>query len=289
MSIDNKVTVAHLSDLHIGGKNDIRQIARLDRMLAEFVRRGYDHVVMTGDLIDTAVPADWAIIRDALVRHGLFEWNRTTVIPGNHDLIDLEEEMRFYHALNPAENARLRRVRDRLARFSEIFRPLIADNDANAGLPFIKVMRFGDISIAFVAVSSVLPWSGADNPLGARGSVSRETLRALLDQQVVQALDGSFVMGMCHHAYRVYGTDALVDQAFDWTMEFKNRDEFLKVMKSLGVGIVLHGHFHRFQVYRADDVTFINGGSFKYASERYGEVVVNEDGSWSHRFVNLNR
>ncbi len=290
MSIDNKVTLAHLSDLHISGKNDLRQIARLDRLLAEFVRRGYDHLVMTGDLIDTAIPSDWQIIRDALVRHDLFNWNRTTVIPGNHDLIDLEEEMRFYHALNPADKSRQRRVRDRLKQFSEIFRPLITDDgNSEATLPFIKVMRFGELSISFVAVSTVLPWSGSDNPLGARGSVSRETLRALSDQRVARALNGSFVMGLCHHAYRVYGTDALVDQAFDWTMEFKNKDEFLNVMKNLRASLVLHGHFHRFQVYRVDDVTFINGGSFRFSPERFGEVVIKGDGSWSHRFVNLDR
>jgi UDP-2,3-diacylglucosamine pyrophosphatase LpxH len=290
VSNDKKVTVAHLSDLHITGKNDRRQLAKLDRLLDEFVRREYDHLVMTGDLIDTAIPEDWSIIRDALVKHGLFEWNRTTVIPGNHDLINLEEEMRFYHALNPDENARKRRVNERLQLFSNIFRPLITDDgEAGAGLPFVKVMHFGELALAFVAVSSVLPWNGSDNPLGARGSVSRETLRALMDSRVAQALDGAFVIGLCHHAYKVYGTDALVDQAFDWTMEFKNKDEFLSVMKNLRASLVLHGHFHRFQVYRIEEVTFINGGSFRYTPERYGEVVISADGSWAHRFVNFDR
>ena len=288
MSIDKKVTVAHLSDLHFTGKKDLRQIARLDRMLEEIVRRGYDHLVLTGDLIDTAAPDHWLIVKDALLRHGLFELGRTTVVPGNHDLINLEEEMRFYNALNPIESDRERRMRERLQRFCTIFRPLITGNgDADAGLPFVKVLRFGDVSIAFVAVNSVLPWSGSDNPLGARGYVSRETLRALLDKPVVQAIADCFVIGLCHHAYRVYGTDALVDQAFDWTMEFKNREDFLRVMKLLKAKMVMHGHFHRFQVYRSDDVTFINGGSFRYSPDRYGEVTISGDGSWSHRFVLL--
>jgi predicted phosphodiesterase len=110
-----------------------------------------------------------------------------------------------------------------------------------------------------------------------------------MDSRVAQALDGAFVIGLCHHAYKVYGTDALVDQAFDWTMEFKNKDEFLSVMKNLRASLVLHGHFHRFQVYRIEEVTFINGGSFRYTPERYGEVVISADGSWAHRFVNFDR
>jgi len=38
---------------------------------------------------------------------------------------------------------------------------------------------------------------------------------------VREALAGSFVIGLCHHALKVYGTDRLLDQAFDWTMELK--------------------------------------------------------------------
>ncbi|RXK89088.1 metallophosphoesterase [Chlorobaculum sp. 24CR] len=288
MSFDKKVTIAHLSDLHFASKNDRYLIARLDVMFAEFVRRRYDHLVMTGDLIDTASPVLWTIIRDALVRHGLFDWTKTTVIPGNHDLIDLEEEMRFYNALNPDDRSRQRRLDHRLRQFNAVFRPLISgDGGEAAGVPFVKVMRFGQIALSFVAVNTVDPWSGADNPLGARGSVSHETLKALREPNVRQALDESFVIGLCHHAYKVYGTGMLVDQAFDWTMEFKNRDEYLGAMKGLGAKLVLHGHFHRFQVYQVGGMDFINGGSFRYSPERYGELTIGANGRWSHRFVNL--
>lgn len=288
VSSDKKVTIAHLSDLHLTGNNERYQLEKLDRMLGEFVRRGYDHLVITGDLIDTAVPAHWEIVRDALERHGLFDWHRTTVIPGNHDLIDIEEEMRFYNALRPDDNNRKRRMTRRLQQFSALFAPIVTgDGQGDSALPFVKVMHFGEVSVSMVAVNSTLPWSGSDNPLGARGSISRETLHALMDSSVIRAIDGSFVIGLCHHAYKVYGTGALVDQAFDWTMEFKNRDEYLKVMKKLRAALVLHGHFHRFQLYSVDDLTFINGGSFRYFPERYGELTISTDRQWSHRFVNI--
>ncbi|MBN1928916.1 MAG: metallophosphoesterase [Chlorobiaceae bacterium] len=288
MSFDKKVTVAHLSDLHIAGRSDRHQLSRLEFMFEEFIRRGYDHLVMTGDLIDTASPDDWLILKEALVRQGLFDWNRATLIPGNHDLIDLEEEMRFYNALNPDDGFRRRRVEERLREFGDIFRPLISGNGGTgAGLPFLKVMRFGALSLSLVAVNTIDPWSGSDNPLGARGSVSRQTLQALAAPEVAEAISGSFVVGLCHHAYKVYGTGGLVDQAFDWTMEFRNREDYLRAMQKLGASLVLHGHFHRFQVYRADAVTFINGGSFRYFPRRYGELTIGMDGQWSHRFVNV--
>jgi 3',5'-cyclic-AMP phosphodiesterase len=284
---DKKVTLAHLSDLHLAGKNDRRQLERLDFLLDEIVRKGYDHLVMTGDLITTANPDDWLVLREVLERHGLFDLTRTTVVPGNHDLVNLEEEMRFYNALNPMDSGRIRRVEERLRRFCEIFRPLITDDGAaGAGYPLVKVLRFGEISISFVAFNTVLPWSGSDNPLGARGFVSPEGLEALTGKAVLDVLSGTFVIGLCHHAYRVYGTDALIDQAFDWTMEFKNREDFFKVMKKLRARLVMHGHFHRFQVYSVDTMTFINGGSFRYSPERYGEVVIDGEGDWTHRFLN---
>lgn len=288
MFFDKKVTIAHLSDLHIAGIRDRYQIARLDRMLEEFVRREYDHLVMTGDLTDKTSPDEWVIIREALERHGLFDWSKTTLVPGNHDLIDLEEEMRIYNVLNPSKSDRLRRVETRLREFAAMFHPLISgDSQAEAGLPFVKVMRFGELSISLVAVNTVAPWSGLDNPVGARGVVSQEALQALSEPQVIQALDGSFVIGLCHHAYRVYGVDDLIDQAFDWTMEFRNRDDYLRAMKNLGAKLVLHGHSHRFQVYQSGGLTFINGGSFRYFPKRYGELVIGGDGEWSHRFVNV--
>ncbi len=286
--IDKKVRIAHLSDLHLTGRNDLRQIERLDRVLAEIARKGYDHLVMTGDLIDSANPDDWLVVRDALVRNGLFELSKATVLPGNHDLINLEEELRFYHALNPDDSGRRQRVAQRLERFCEVFRPLIVDDgEPGACFPLVKVLHFGGIGIAMVASCSVLPWSGSDNPLGARGYVPPPVLQALGSREVADALSDCFVIGLCHHAYRVYGTDALLDQAFDWTMEFKNRDEFLRTMQSLRARVVMHGHFHRFQMYHADGLTFVNGGSFRYVPDRYGELVIDEKGHWSHRFLRL--
>ncbi len=245
-------------------------------------------MVITGDLIDTANPEDWVSVREALERHGLFDVGRTTVIPGNHDLICLEEELRFYHAFNPDAGGRRHRVQERLQAFCSVFQPLISEDETTvSGFPLVKVLSFGQARISFVAVSTVLPWSGSDNPLGARGYVAESMLQALLAPPVHEAVSGSFVIGLCHHAYRVYGTDALVDQAFDWTMQFKNREAYLQAMKTLGARLIMHGHFHRFQTYEVDGVACINGGSFRYGPERYGELTVGPDGLWEHRFLSL--
>ncbi|NTV07525.1 MAG: metallophosphoesterase [Chlorobium limicola] len=286
--IHNTVTVAHISDLHLAGRHDRRSLASLDRMLRHFNERKIDHLVITGDLFDTYMPAEWPVMREKLREHDFCSWERTTLIPGNHDLITIEEEMRIYNALNPFPGSRKRALQERLSGFCALFGDLMGgDGEIKKGFPYVKVMRFPRVSLAFVGVNSVWPWHRSDNPLGARGFIDPAEFRALSQPSVAEALRGSFVIGLCHHALRVYGTSSPIDQAFDWTMELINRDEYLAVMQELRTNVIVHGHFHRFQTYAMGGVQIVNGGSFRYGPDRYSEMVIGEQGSFAQRFVTL--
>ena len=70
-------------------------------------------------------------------------------------------------------------------------------------------------------------------------------------------------------------------------MELKDREEFLAVMKHIQARLVLHGHFHRFQNYTVDGISFINGGSFRYAPQRYSELIIDETGGFQQKFIIL--
>ena len=280
--------IAHISDLHISGKQDRRQLDHLDRLFDHFNTIGYDHLVISGDLSDSANKVDWEIIRQKLEDHGLYHWEKTTVIPGNHDLIQLEEELRFYNALNPLPQVRKKAFDRRVLEFCIFFQELITGEEGgDKAFPFLKIINFSSVKIALAALNSVYPWYPADNPLGARGYISPSQLKALSDDSVMKSLKDCIVIGLCHHAYKVYGTDSPIDQAFDWTMELKNRDEFLSVMKVIHAKLVLHGHFHRFQNYEVNGITFINGGSFRYNPHCYSELVIDGEGGRTQRFVTL--
>ena len=286
--ITESVKIAHISDLHISGKQDRRQLSDLDRLLAHINSSGFDHLVISGDLSNTANPADWRIVREKLESHGLYHWEKTTVIAGNHDLINLEEEMRFYNALNPLPVLRKKAFERKMAMFCTYFEELITgEENGDNSYPFVKIINYPAVKIAFVAINSVYPWYPADNPLGARGVISPGQLRALNRENVLATLRECFVIGLCHHAYRVYGTDSLIDQAFDWTMELKNREELLALMKNMHAKLVLHGHFHRFQSYTVSGITFINGGSFRYMPQRYSELLIDGPESCNQKFAML--
>jgi hypothetical protein len=286
--ITESVKIAHISDLHISGMQDRRHLDALDRMFDHFNTAGYEHLVISGDLSNSANPGDWKVIREKLESHGLYHWDKTTVIPGNHDLIHLEEEMRFYNALNPLPRLRKKAFDRRVVAFCAFFQELITGEEGgDKAFPFLKIINYSSVRIALAALNSVYPWYPADNPLGARGYISTGQLRALNVESVLTSLADCFVIGLCHHAYKVYGTDSPIDQAFDWTMELKNREEFLGAMKTIHAKLVLHGHFHRFQSYEVQGITFINGGSFRYNPLCYSEMVIDGKGSCTQKFITL--
>lgn len=286
--ITEPIKIAHISDLHILGKQDRRQLDDLDRLFAHFNISGFDHLVISGDLSNSSNPEEWRIVKEKLESHGLYHWDKTTVIAGNHDLINLEEEMRFYNALNPLPLLRKKAFERKMAAFCTFFQELISGEEhGERAFPFVKIINYPSVRIAFVALNSVYPWYPADNPLGARGVISAGQLRALGAESTLASLKECFVIGLCHHAYRVYGTDSLIDQAFDWTMELKNREEFLALMQTMQAKLVLHGHFHRFQSYVVNGITFINGGSFRYTPQRYSELLIAGKGEFSQKFINF--
>ncbi len=288
--IKDAVKIAHISDLHISGVQDRRQIDSLDRLFDHFNTTGYAHLVISGDLSNSANPGDWKIIRQKLESHGLYHWDKTTVIPGNHDLIHLEEEMRFYNALNPLPRVRKKAFDRRVLEFCIFFQELITGEEGgDKGVPFIKIINYSSVRIALAVLNSVYPWYPRDNPLGARGYISPGQLRALGSESVLKSLKDCVVIGICHHAYKVYGTDSPIDQAFDWTMELKNRDEFLESMKIIHAKLVLHGHFHRFQNYEVNGITFINGGSFRYHPLCFSELVIDGNENFTQQFITLNQ
>lgn len=284
---ESSIKLAHFSDLHLSGKRDGRGLGRLESLLSAIVDAGCSHIVITGDLFNSTDPDDWQVVKDVLRKKGLYSWDKATVIPGNHDLINLEEEMRIYNALNPDSRGRKKRLRKKMNEFCSVFRELITGDETVTGFPYIKVLQYGDVTISLVTVNTVFPWDSIDNPLGAKGYASRSGLEALFDPSVESVVRNSFVVGVFHHAYRIYGTDVLLDQAFDWTMELKNREELLQTMLHLKARVLLHGHFHRFQTYTAGGIKVVNGGSFSYSPRRYSEIVVNSDRSFEQRFVDI--
>jgi 3',5'-cyclic AMP phosphodiesterase CpdA len=75
--------VAHLSDLHLRGADDV---AALERQLGHIAARAPIHLAITGDLMDRWDPALLRRALEALDAHGFRDPQKLTVFHGNHDL-----------------------------------------------------------------------------------------------------------------------------------------------------------------------------------------------------------
>ncbi|NTW49337.1 MAG: hypothetical protein HGB19_06355 [Chlorobiales bacterium] len=276
--------LAHITDLHINSADNPERLEQLEFLVKNIFDDGYDHLIVTGDLVDVANEDDMRLIRQLFERLGVFDWQKLTVIPGNHDIFgkyELNAERVFVNAMNAAGNKSIEKLRV----FSEIFRDVMTPNDqAHYYFPFIKVIDGPGGGIAIIAFNSVLELSLTENPIGSRGYIRREELNAVENPLVMDFLKDKFVITISHHGYRVFEPENPAEQAFVWSMELINNQEYLQTMKRINTRIALHGHFHRADSYHVDGIHIVNGGAFKRARRTFNSIFINDDGSYEQQF-----
>jgi 3',5'-cyclic AMP phosphodiesterase CpdA len=221
-------TLAHLSDPHLpplprprlselAGKRVLGYLnwARsrhkfhkrdvLDTLVSDMQAQVPDHIAITGDLVNLALEAEFALSRAWLESVGAPD--RVTVIPGNHDAY----------------------VRATQHRFAQTWASYLAGDEASdRGGLLPAVRRRGPL--ALISVSSAVPTP----PLMATGWLGSSQLDAL--ERILAGLSSepAFRVLLIHHPLR---SDARNKRLTDSA-------ELLALLKRLGVELVLHGHDH---------------------------------------------
>ena len=229
--------LAHLSDLHLASPLALaagdmfnkrlvgylswqlrrRRIHRSDvlRVLtSDLLAARPDHIVVTGDIVNISLAAEFRAAADWLATLG--PAHRVTVIPGNHDAYVRVTWQRSWAAWRrymtsddgPAEGD--------------------ASNGGDARFPFVR--RRG--SIALVGLSSAIP-SAPGYALGRLGEPQLAAVERLLHQL---GDIGAFRILLIHHppvARRRHGRQRLLDA-----------DAFATMLARAGGELVLHGHNH---------------------------------------------
>ena len=243
------LTLAHISDLHIGplprpglralaGKrvtgflswrlkrSKIHRRAVLERLAEDLAEQKPDHIAVTGDLVNIALPGEFAQAHDFLKQIGTPD--RVTVVPGNHDayvsvpwpraagLWDAYMTGRHFDGPMGQQGAEDRPPRD------------VRD------FPFVR--RLG--GVALIGVSTALP----TRTFSAAGELGVEQLKRLdtILEQLGEA--GAFRVIMIHHppfGGGAYKRKSLRDSA-----------ALADVIRSRGCELMLHGHTHMSQLGR---------------------------------------
>lgn len=245
--------IGHISDLHwldmhgarvrdffnkrwIGGLNLLAGRARKhtqDAVLSALdalKRADVDHVVLTGDLTNLALNAEFHAVKDVLNRY--FDDSQLTIVPGNHD---------FY----TRESGKKKRFE------SIVYRngcPGELDLTQGNVWPFVRLR--GDVAI--IGLNSALPraWFVAG---GRLGEVQLLALEQLLQHPEVKSRFK--IVALHHHLFRV------VRSPGERWRHLDDRKAFLDICQKYNVDLIIHGHNHDFTQMRVGNVLISEAGS----------------------------
>lgn len=226
--------LAHLSDLHLHPPGSLRSADLLTRRFfgalnLYVVRAGVyseevalaavealqdaavDHVVVTGDVSNLALPAEFALASQVL--RPLGGADRLTVIPGNHD---------YY---TPASIRR-----DEFALW--FGHTLWGDGKNPRDFPVVKDLADG-VTLIAVRTAGVVPPACA---FGRVGPVQLQRLAQALDDAAAR---GRIAVVLLHHNLHRRG------RLSEATGRLLDREEVARVLVRHGARLVLHGHDHR--------------------------------------------
>jgi 3',5'-cyclic AMP phosphodiesterase CpdA len=233
-------TLAHLSDPHIGPlpRAKIRELAGkrmlgwinwnrarrethrmdvLDQLLADMHAQAPDHIALTGDVVNLALPGEYPAARAFLERVGSPE--QLSVVPGNHDAYTKGGAMRL------------------LAEFDPWMR-----GDAHGAHPLDEAERFPYVrvrgKVALIGLSSAVPTA----PLMATGKLGVRQVLRLRDILEHLGHAGLCRVVMIHHPVR--RQDAAP------TAMLTDGDRLVAVLREFGAELAIHGHIHTGRIHK---------------------------------------
>lgn len=181
----------------------------LDALVHAVKAQAADHVVVTGDLTQLALPEEFDAARRCLEAIGPFQ--NVFVVPGNHD------------ALVPAG------WEERFSRWADYMAPDRSEPPDQRAFPTLRVRG----PIALIGLSTAHP----TRPFSAAGSIGASQLKrcsALLAEAAQRSL---YRILLIHHA-PIAGMVSAHKRLTD-------AEDFARLIQQHGTELILHGHTHR--------------------------------------------
>jgi len=272
-------TLAHLSDPHLGpmpsarlaellGKRAIgyanwkrkrHAVHRgevLAQLMADLHAQNPDHIAVTGDLVNVALPAEFTQARAWLESVG--SAHGVSLVPGNHDAYARAMQGQF--ALSWADYMR-------------------GDDETDVGFPYLR--RRGPL--ALIGLTTAVPSA----PFMATGRIGREQLAALDSLLTRLKAEPLCRVVLIHHPLR--------SARGRWSARLTDAPALIDILKHHGVDLVLHGHDHRhatvwfegqrsrFASLGVPSASASSGGHHQPAAYQLISVTQKNDGTWNIR------
>jgi 3',5'-cyclic AMP phosphodiesterase CpdA len=221
-------TLAHLSDPHLAPlpapswselaskrlfgylnwlrkRSRIHQRSTLDRVVADILAQSPDHIALTGDLVNIALPEEFTAARTWVADLG--PPRRVSIVPGNHDAY----------------------VRAALEHFAANWSDYLRGDEAGVPeWPFVR--RRADV--ALIGLSTAI----ASPPLMATGRLGPAQLARLVDLLVELRAERLFRVVLIHHPPE--------SEPRRHRERLLDAGAFRNALAKVGAELVLHGHEH---------------------------------------------
>ena len=221
-------TIAHITDPHLGpaplpglphfrlkrfmgyvnwrrGRERLNDMTLLARLVEDLRAQRSDHVAVTGDLVNIAMPDEFR--RAAAWMKALGDPADVSFVPGNHDAY----------------------VRAAMPMLKATFEPWTTGDSGASTFPYLRVR--GDIAI--IGLTSGVP----TGPLMATGKLGRGQLAGLAELLQETGSRGLARVILVHHPPLAKGTSPL--------RGLTDAAAFERVVHAHGAEAILHGHNHR--------------------------------------------
>src|SRR3569623_1123380 len=272
-------TLAHLSDPLLGPMTSARLAEQLGKraigyanwkrkrpavhrgevlaqLMADLHAQNPDHIAVSGDLVNVALPAEFTQARAWLESVG--SAHGVSLVPGNHDAYARAMQGQF--ALSWADYMR-------------------GDGETDVGVPYLR--RRGPL--ALIGLTTAVPSA----PFMATGRIGREQLAALDSLLTRLKAEPLCRVVLIHHPLR--------SARGRWSARLTDAPALIDILKHHGGDLVLHGHDHRhatvwfegqrsrFASLGVPSASASSGGHHQPAAYQLISVTQKNDGTWNIR------
>lgn len=197
--------------------------------LQTLAEQNCDHLVITGDLTNLALPSEFSGVKAMLNQY--FRDEQMTIVPGNHD---------FY----TRESAKAKRFESMI--YTE--KPGNMDVGTMGTWPFVR--RVKDVAFIGLCSAQPRPWFVA---AGKLGQSQLDALKTILEHPEIQ--NCVKIIALHHHLFQV-------NMAAGESLRcLEDREQLLELCQQYGVNLIMHGHNHLYFIKQIQDLIIAETGS----------------------------
>ncbi|MDH7605654.1 MAG: metallophosphoesterase [Melioribacter sp.] len=265
-----KIKLAHISDLHLCKNYKKQNIRRLQHLIKLAVEENIDHLIITGDISDNSNENDYIILRKILETNKLFNFDKTSLVIGNHDIFG------GIQSINDISNFPLKCLQtnyeEKILSFKNYFKELFENTITVSKniYPYAKIIG----NIVLIGLNSIDKYSKVKNPFASNGKISKQQKKELKKLFDLPSIKSKLKIIMIHHHFYKNNVEAkssfnaLWNKIESYTMKLRGKKKLIKLFKKNNVKLVLHGHSHELKEYSRKGIKFINAGGSIESDER---------------------